>query len=94
MALSLSAPGVPVEVEVIADGRAERTVHRIQASGSAGDYEFRIDNEVNPENPKSSGLTARALLAALVALAGGGIALPSSHAPELDPAVRLATRFI
>ncbi|WP_051620088.1 aspartate dehydrogenase domain-containing protein [Haematomicrobium sanguinis] len=94
VALSLSAPGVPVEVEVIADGSAERTVHRIQASGSAGSYDFRIDNEVNPENPKSSGLTARALLAALVALAGGGIALPSGHAPDLDPAVRLATRFI
>ncbi|WP_285724344.1 aspartate dehydrogenase domain-containing protein [Psychromicrobium xiongbiense] len=58
-----------VEVELWADPGAGITEHLIQASGAAGDYEFRIRNTPNPAQPRSSGLTARALYSGLIDLA-------------------------
>lgn len=69
-ALSLAVgPKVPVEIELLADPAATFTEHRISASGSAGEYQFLIRNDPDPEQPRSSGLTARSFYSGLRRLA-------------------------
>ncbi|NYE94526.1 aspartate dehydrogenase [Psychromicrobium silvestre] len=58
-----------VRVRLIADPQAELTEHLITAEGAAGEYCFQIRNQPDPEQPRSSGLTARSLLAGLLRLA-------------------------
>lgn len=61
-----------VSIDLIADPVVELTEHRIRAVGAAGEYDFQIRNLPNPEQPSSSGLTARALYSGLLRLAEPG----------------------
>lgn len=47
-----------VEVELLADPRAELSAHEVSASGPAGRFRFSFESAPSPENPKTSGLTA------------------------------------
>lgn len=57
-------------VKLVADPAAERTHHRIEASGAAGDYIFTITNKVSPVNPTSSMIVAESVLSGVETLAG------------------------
>lgn len=73
VALGLAAGNLDkVSITLIADPEADLTQHLIAASGPAGAYEFRIANQPSASQPRSSGLTARALFAALLGLAEPG----------------------
>ena len=60
-------------VRLRADPDAPRTSHRIQASGTLGDYDLRIRNTPSPKNPASSGIVAHALLQGIRRLSGRGV---------------------
>ncbi|MGO1543884.1 MAG: aspartate dehydrogenase domain-containing protein [Gulosibacter sp.] len=47
-----------VKVSIEADPQATQSRHVIRASGTAGDYEFTLENAPSPSNPRTSGLTA------------------------------------
>jgi len=49
-------------VELIADPGVTRNVHEIVAEGDFGRYEFRIEGESLPDNPRSSALTAMSVV--------------------------------
>ncbi|GAA1050203.1 aspartate dehydrogenase domain-containing protein [Arthrobacter russicus] len=61
-----------VSISLIADPEAELTQHLITAGGAAGEYVFRIANQPSPAQPRSSGLTARALYSGLLRLTEPG----------------------
>lgn len=51
-----------VRVRLVADPEAHLTHHRIQASGTAGEYDFSIVNKPLVASPTSSGVVSAALL--------------------------------
>ncbi|WP_083506935.1 aspartate dehydrogenase domain-containing protein [Leucobacter sp. G161] len=51
-----------VRVQLVADPGADRTIHEISASGSAGDYRFVMTNAVSEANPTSSAVVAESVL--------------------------------
>lgn len=57
------------EVRLVADPHADRTTHRIEAHGAAGNYDFTMTNEVSPETPTSSAVVAEAVLRGIAAIA-------------------------
>lgn len=54
-----------VEVRLLADPRAERTRHVIEAETALGDYRFDIANEASAANPASSAVVAYSALRCL-----------------------------
>ncbi|TNM36179.1 DUF108 domain-containing protein [Nocardioides albidus] len=59
-----------VEVRLIADPAAELTSHVIEADTDAGSYRFEIRNHPSPDNPRTSGVVARAVVRSLSVLVG------------------------
>lgn len=59
-----------VEVRIVADPDALLTRHVIEANGEAGSYRFEIANRPSPENPRTSGVVAHAVLRSLSVLVG------------------------
>lgn len=57
-----------VRVRIVADPHTDTSTHRIEASGSSGDYVFEIGNRPSAANPRTSALTAQALAADVRAL--------------------------
>jgi aspartate dehydrogenase len=55
-------------VRLVADPRATMTTHRIDAHGSAGDYQFTIRNHPLESNPRTSGAVPAAVIRGLRAL--------------------------
>lgn len=51
-----------VEVRVVADPAATRSVHLIEVEGAVGDYRFEIANDPSPANPASSAIVAYSVL--------------------------------
>ena len=65
VAASIALAGVGFDatvVELIADPGIERNVHEIMAEGDFGRYEFRIEGNSLPNNPRSSALTAMSVV--------------------------------
>ncbi|GAA1792337.1 aspartate dehydrogenase domain-containing protein [Leucobacter iarius] len=60
------------EVRLVADPRAPRTEHVIEASGPAGEYRFAAANAPLPERPASSGIVSQAVLCGIADLARPG----------------------
>lgn len=58
-----------VEAAVVADPRATRTRHVIEAEGAAGHYRFDIDNVPSTQTPTTSAVVPYALLRAITDLA-------------------------
>lgn len=50
-----------VTVRIVADPHTDTSTHRIEASGSSGEYRFEIGNRPSPANPRTSAMTAQAL---------------------------------
>ena len=50
-----------VEVRLVADPAAERSSHRIHASGPSGVIELAFESAPSPSNPKTSAMTARSV---------------------------------
>ena len=59
-------------VRLVADAQAPRTSHRIQAAGSLGSYDFRIENDPLVDNPASSAIVAKAMLQGIRRISGAG----------------------
>jgi len=59
-----------VEVRLVADPGAELTRHLIEVEAAAGDYRFEIRNRPSPDNPRTSGVVAHAVLRSLALLVG------------------------
>ncbi len=55
-------------VRLVADPRANMTTHRVEAEGTAGEYDFTIRNHPLESNPRTSGAVPAAVLRALRAL--------------------------
>jgi aspartate dehydrogenase len=51
-----------VEVRVIADPAADRTLHVVEVASAVGDYRFEIANVPSPVNPASSAVVAYSVL--------------------------------
>lgn len=51
-----------VEVRVVADPAADRTVHLVEVAAAVGDYRFEIANDPSPVNPASSAVVAYSVL--------------------------------
>lgn len=69
--LALATTGLDaVTVEVVGEPRRAGAKHEIEASGAAGRYRFEIENALSPDNPKTSAVTAYAVLRALADRAG------------------------
>lgn len=65
-----------VRVRIVADPRAERATHVIEAHGATGEYRFEFAGRPSAGNPRSSALTAQALAAEVRELLGA----PPPHA--------------
>lgn len=57
-------------VTVVGDPRRTSARHEIHARGAAGAYRFEIENAVSPANPRTSAVTAYAVVRALADRAG------------------------
>lgn len=65
VAASVALAGIGFDntkVELIADPDIERNVHEIVAEGVFGRYEFRIEGNSLPDNPRSSAITAMSVV--------------------------------
>lgn len=65
VAASVALAGIGFDdtiVELIADPGISRNVHEIVAEGEFGRFEFRIEGESLPDNPRSSALTAMSVV--------------------------------
>jgi aspartate dehydrogenase len=51
-----------IGVALIADPNVERNVHEILAEGDFGRFEFRIEGQSLPDNPRSSAITAMSVV--------------------------------
>lgn len=58
-----------VEVTLVADPGAPFTQHRVEASGSCGNYTFTFDNRPSVDNPRTSAVVASSVLHAIGCLA-------------------------
>lgn len=68
VAATISLAGLGPErtkVRVVADPHIDKNVHEIQARGSFGSFEIRLENNPSPQNPKTSFLAPLSLLALL-----------------------------
>ncbi len=64
--LALAGMGIKkTKVEIIADPKVRKNVHRIKVRGSFGEFNFEVKNEVSPKNPKTSYLAALSAIATL-----------------------------
>lgn len=64
--LALAALGFDsTAVRMVADPRAQLNEHLVEASGSMGEYRLLFRNRPSPSNPRSSALTARAVVRSL-----------------------------
>jgi aspartate dehydrogenase len=64
--LALATVGLDrVTVTVVGDPRRTSAKHEIDATGAAGRYRFEIENAVSPANPRTSAVTAYAVVRAL-----------------------------
>lgn len=67
--LGLATVGLDAtEVVVVGDPSLQCTRHVIRAAGPAGTYEFAIQNNPSPENPRTSAVVPYAILKALLEL--------------------------
>lgn len=57
-------------VRLIADPDAEQTKHVITAAGSAGSYQFQINNRPLPDSPATSGIVIGSVLSGIRTIAG------------------------
>jgi aspartate dehydrogenase len=65
VAASVALAGIGFDdtlVELIADPAVTRNVHEIVAEGEFGRYEFRIEGNSLPDNPRSSAITAMSVV--------------------------------
>ena len=65
VAASVALAGIGFDetvVELIADPGVTRNVHEIVAEGDFGRYEFRIEGNSLPDNPRSSAITAMSMV--------------------------------
>jgi aspartate dehydrogenase len=65
VAASVALSGIgfdATKVELIADPGAERNVHEIVAEGEFGRFEFQIEGNSLPDNPRSSAITAMSVV--------------------------------
>jgi len=68
VAVTLALAGIGIKktkVEIIADPKVRRNMHRIKVRGSFGEFNFEVKNEVSPKNPKTSYLAALSAIATL-----------------------------
>ena len=68
VAAALSLAGIGPErtqVTIAASPSLTRNTHEIRAKGACGEYSFKFENNVSPENPKSSHLAVLSILSAL-----------------------------
>lgn len=64
--LSLAGLGVEkTKVTIIADPKVDRNTHIIVAEGTFGTFQFKVENEPMPDNPKTSYLAALSILSTL-----------------------------
>jgi aspartate dehydrogenase len=69
--LALATIGLDrLAVTVVGDPRRTSAQHEIRARGAAGEYRFEIENAVSPTNPRTSAVTAYAVVRALADRAG------------------------
>lgn len=69
VAASVALAGIGFDdtrVELIADPNAEQNVHEIVAEGDFGRFEFRIEGNSLPDNPRSSAITAMSVVSAIL----------------------------
>jgi aspartate dehydrogenase len=69
VAASVALAGIGFDdttVELVADPAAERNVHEIVAEGDFGRFEFRIEGNSLPDNPRSSAITAMSVVREIV----------------------------
>lgn len=72
VAASVALAGIGFDdtvVELIADPSIVRNVHEIVVEGDFGRYEFRIEGESLPDNPRSSAITAMSVVREILSLA-------------------------
>ena len=68
VSIVLSLAGVGTEktkVKIVADPTIDKNTHVIGASGDFGTFEFTVENEPMPSNPKTSYLAALSILSTL-----------------------------
>ncbi|GAA6193612.1 aspartate dehydrogenase [Phaeobacter sp. NW0010-22] len=53
------------EVELIADATVDRNIHEIHAHGDFGSFNFRIEGQALPDNPRSSALAAMSVVSTI-----------------------------
>lgn len=65
--------GVKTDVQVIADPRIRVNVHEFYVESKAGTMKVTLENEPNPENPKTSYLATLSAIETLRSICSGGV---------------------